>query len=57
VTKHVEAGYKMEQPEGCPAEIYEMMKQCWDLNPLKRPTFRELAAKLSNLKALTPNNM
>lgn len=27
VVKHVEKGYKMEAPEGCPPEIYEIMRQ------------------------------
>nr|CAD7256626.1 unnamed protein product [Timema shepardi] len=27
VVKHVEKGYKMEAPEGCPSEVYEMMRQ------------------------------
>lgn len=27
VVRHVENGYKMEAPEGCPAEIYKIMKQ------------------------------
>lgn len=26
VVKHVEKGYKMEAPEGCPPEVYEMMR-------------------------------
>ncbi|XP_061393694.1 serine-rich adhesin for platelets [Musca vetustissima] len=50
VVKHVEVGYKMEAPEGCPPEIYEMMRQAWDLNPAKRPTFAELKVKLLHLK-------
>lgn len=49
----MEAGYKMEAPEGCPTEIYDMMKQCWDLNPNKRPTFKELDAKLIRMKEST----
>ncbi|XP_055907238.1 uncharacterized protein LOC129942366 [Eupeodes corollae] len=53
VVKHVEVGYKMEAPEGCPAEIYEMMRQAWDLNPAKRPTFSELKVKLLHLKNTT----
>lgn len=53
MTKHVEAGYKMEAPEGCPTEIYDMMRQCWDLQPAKRPAFRDLAVKLIQLKAST----
>lgn len=27
VVKHVEKGYKMEAPEGCPSEVYEIMRQ------------------------------
>jgi c-src tyrosine kinase len=46
-------GYKMEAPEGCPTEIYDMMKQTWDLNPSKRPNFHELSAKLIHLKSIT----
>ncbi|XP_031635662.1 tyrosine-protein kinase CSK isoform X2 [Contarinia nasturtii] len=53
VVKHVEVGYKMEAPEGCPPEIYEMMRQAWDLNPLRRPTFHELKSKLLHLKNIT----
>ncbi|XP_062122852.1 mucin-5AC [Drosophila sulfurigaster albostrigata] len=53
VVKHVEVGYKMEAPEGCPAEIYEMMRQAWELNPAKRPTFAELKVKLQLLNNAT----
>lgn len=53
MVKHVEVGYKMEAPEGCPAEIYEMMRQAWDLNPVKRPTFAELKVKLQQLNNAT----
>ena len=27
VVKHVEKGYKMEAPEGCPKSIYDVMKK------------------------------
>lgn len=27
VVKHVEKGYRMEAPECCPPEIYEIMRQ------------------------------
>lgn len=51
--KHVEVGYKMEAPEGCPSEIYEMMRQAWDLNPSRRPSFSDLKVKLLQLKSIT----
>lgn len=57
MVKHVEVGYKMEAPEGCPPEIYEMMRQAWDLNPAKRPTFAELKVKLLHLKNNTAWNI
>ncbi|XP_057655445.1 tyrosine-protein kinase CSK [Diorhabda carinulata] len=53
VVKHVEKGYKMEAPEGCPPEVYEIMRQAWDLNPDKRPYFHEVKAKLGHLKMQT----
>ncbi|KAK6644096.1 hypothetical protein RUM43_000362 [Polyplax serrata] len=53
VVKHVEKGYKMEAPEGCPQEVYEIMRQTWDLQPEKRPSFKEVKTKLGLLKSLT----
>uniref|UniRef100_A0AAG5CTH9 Tyrosine-protein kinase n=1 Tax=Anopheles atroparvus TaxID=41427 RepID=A0AAG5CTH9_ANOAO len=55
VVKHVGSGYKMEAPEGCPPEIYEMMRQAWDLVPDKRPTFAELKRRLYICKRETAN--
>lgn len=62
----------MEAPEGCPPEVYEIMRQvryylfsemslfynydlfqAWDLNPDKRPTFKEVKSKLGHLKSIT----
>jgi len=39
VVKHVEKGYQMEAPEGCPQPVYKIMKDAWELDPEKRPTF------------------
>ncbi len=43
----------MEAPEGCPPEVYEMMRRAWDLNQAKRPDFRTLKAELETLKKNT----
>ncbi|KAK7867902.1 hypothetical protein R5R35_002825 [Gryllus longicercus] len=56
VVKHVEKGYKMEAPDGCPVEVYDIMKQAWDLLPDKRPTFRDAKTKLGLLRAQTISN-
>ena len=43
----------MEAPEGCPAGIYEIMKQAWELDPEKRPTFEAISKKLDQMRANT----
>ncbi|KAK9876961.1 hypothetical protein WA026_015994 [Henosepilachna vigintioctopunctata] len=53
VVKHVEKGYKMEAPDGCPPEVYEIMRQAWDLNPDNRPTFHTVKGQLTILKQQT----
>ncbi|XP_071984749.1 tyrosine-protein kinase ABL2 isoform X1 [Engystomops pustulosus] len=37
----LEKGYRMEQPEGCPPKVYELMRACWQWNPADRPSFAE----------------
>ncbi|KAK7499721.1 hypothetical protein BaRGS_00009062 [Batillaria attramentaria] len=53
VVMHVERGYRMEAPEGCPPEIYTIMKQAWEIKPEDRPTFKTVLGKLNNLRAVT----
>ncbi|KAG8576129.1 hypothetical protein GDO81_009779 [Engystomops pustulosus] len=51
VVPRVERGYKMDAPDGCPAIVYELMKQCWHLDPNQRPSFRKLREQLEHIKA------
>ncbi|TSK38392.1 Tyrosine-protein kinase CSK [Bagarius yarrelli] len=44
-------GYKMDAPDGCPAVVYDLMKQCWTLDPMMRPSFRMLREKLQHIRA------
>ncbi|TFK06944.1 hepatocyte growth factor [Platysternon megacephalum] len=37
----LEKGYRMEQPEGCPPKVYELMRACWKWTPPDRPSFAE----------------
>ncbi|UXI15588.1 transcription initiation factor [Sarcoptes scabiei] len=53
VVKHVEKGYRMEAPEGCPLEIYDIMRLAWHLDPECRPTFLVISQKLDLLRATT----
>ncbi|MEJ1274682.1 KIT proto-oncogene receptor tyrosine kinase [Cricetulus griseus] len=40
--KMIKEGFRMLSPEHAPAEMYEVMKTCWDADPLKRPTFKQV---------------
>ncbi|OWF54088.1 Tyrosine-protein kinase CSK [Mizuhopecten yessoensis] len=53
VVAHVERGYRMEAPEGCPKEIYTIMLSSWELVGANRPTFKEVLDKLNNLRSTT----
>jgi len=33
------AGQRLERPTKCPAEVYQLMLDCWDAEPPKRPSF------------------
>ncbi|KTF88783.1 hypothetical protein cypCar_00041402 [Cyprinus carpio] len=51
VVPRVEKGYKMDAPDGCPAVVYDIMKQCWTLDPVARPSFKELRQQLQDIIA------
>ena len=36
-------------PELCPDLVFEVMKQCWELDPTQRPSFVDLKEKLETL--------
>ncbi|XP_063147107.1 mast/stem cell growth factor receptor Kit-like, partial [Candoia aspera] len=40
--KNVKEGYRMFSPEFAPAEIFKIMKSCWDADPVKRPAFKQI---------------
>lgn len=46
VLQSISTGYRMPRPQGqgfdCPQKMYEVMLQCWDFSPEKRPTFAYL---------------
>ncbi|KAL4228192.1 hypothetical protein ACF0H5_013626 [Mactra antiquata] len=53
VVMHVERGYRMEAPEGCPPEIYQIMTDAWKKDAKERPTFQTVLHKLHDLQAVT----
>nr|4HVS_A Chain A, Mast/stem cell growth factor receptor Kit [Homo sapiens]7KHG_A Chain A, Mast/stem cell growth factor receptor Kit [Homo sapiens] len=40
--KMIKEGFRMSSPEHAPAEMYDIMKTCWDADPDKRPTFKQI---------------
>uniref|UniRef100_A0A3Q2CM04 non-specific protein-tyrosine kinase n=1 Tax=Cyprinodon variegatus TaxID=28743 RepID=A0A3Q2CM04_CYPVA len=50
VVPRVEKGYKMDCPDGCPEVVYNIMKQCWNLDPAARPSFQMLREWLQHIR-------
>ena len=42
VVQYVRDGYLLESPYNCPQEIYDLMVDCWAMDPNERPTSEEL---------------
>ncbi|KAK7503991.1 hypothetical protein BaRGS_00004723 [Batillaria attramentaria] len=48
-------GYRMSQPKGCPDELYDLMRECWNQDPKQRPTFKSLECQLSEWCSRRPD--
>ena len=46
VVQHVRDGNVMNCPDDCPEEIYDLMIDCWAMDPAQRPTAAELHVAL-----------
>jgi len=49
VMRKVRDGVRLEKPEHCRRELYNIMFYCWAHNPVERPTFNDLVSFLSHL--------
>ncbi|KAL7633469.1 UNVERIFIED_CONTAM: hypothetical protein RMT77_016002 [Armadillidium vulgare] len=49
VMKRVKDGYRLEKPDHCKREIYNIMFYCWDADQRQRPSFSELVKSLEAL--------
>ena len=49
----VEEGYRMECPRGCPDEVYQIMKECWEYEPEDRPAFQAVGDRLKKIHKKT----
>ncbi|KFV52320.1 Tyrosine-protein kinase SYK, partial [Gavia stellata] len=48
VAQMIERGERMERPEVCPTEVYDLMKLCWTYNVDDRPGFIAVELRLRN---------
>ena len=45
-------GKRMKRPLNSSMEAYKIMKDCWNNDPLRRPTFSELVKDFENIRKL-----
>ncbi|KAK0161398.1 hypothetical protein PV327_009872 [Microctonus hyperodae] len=49
VMRKIKEGYRLDRPEHCKRELYNIMYYCWDKDATCRPSFEELAAMAEGL--------
>ncbi|XP_041866398.1 proto-oncogene tyrosine-protein kinase receptor Ret isoform X2 [Melanotaenia boesemani] len=45
----LKTGYRMERPENCSEEMYNLMLRCWKQESDKRPTFADISKELEKM--------
>ncbi|NXA05057.1 FES kinase, partial [Sapayoa aenigma] len=46
----VEQGVRLDAPEQCPEEVYQLMQRCWEYDPRKRPSFSTIHQDLTAIR-------
>ncbi|XP_077487862.1 hepatocyte growth factor receptor-like isoform X3 [Amblyomma americanum] len=49
IVNFLKQGRRMQQPSYCPDELYDIMLQCWQDDPKRRPSFAMLVTDVSNV--------
>nr|XP_031831633.1 tyrosine kinase receptor Cad96Ca isoform X2 [Nomia melanderi] len=49
VMRRIKEGYRLDRPEHCKRELYNIMYYCWDKDPACRPSFGELVGLTEGL--------
>lgn len=55
--RSVQRGLRPKIPESCSPIFKELMEQCWDANPKKRPTFHQIIEKLKPYETISATSM
>ncbi|KAL9985710.1 hypothetical protein ACROYT_G008146 [Oculina patagonica] len=50
--RELKDGYRMERPEMCCDEVYELMNECWEEDPTARPSFSQLIDRLETIMTM-----
>jgi hypothetical protein len=53
VIQALERGYRHPQPRQCPDEMYQIMLDCWQTDPQRRPTFEHLQNTMEDYNVAT----
>uniref|UniRef100_UPI00358ED41A tyrosine-protein kinase Tec-like n=1 Tax=Myxine glutinosa TaxID=7769 RepID=UPI00358ED41A len=49
VVELVQKGHRLAQPDKAPAEVYNVMRSCWQMAPEERPSFRDLLNSINSI--------
>lgn len=44
-------GNRLSQPNNCPLQLYNLLLECWDFDPEKRPTFLQIILRLREIES------
>ncbi|CAI2352764.1 unnamed protein product [Caenorhabditis sp. 36 PRJEB53466] len=51
----VEKGFRLQKPEGCTIQVYQLMRESWLDNPADRPPFAQISQRISNFARQDPS--
>ncbi|XP_010895132.2 macrophage colony-stimulating factor 1 receptor isoform X3 [Esox lucius] len=54
--KMIKCGYQMSRPDFAAPEMYDIMKSCWNLEPMERPTFSKISQLIQRLLGEEPKH-
>ncbi|XP_066227893.1 proto-oncogene tyrosine-protein kinase ROS isoform X2 [Saccopteryx leptura] len=57
VLNYVQTGGRLEPPRNCPADLWNLMTQCWAQEPDQRPTFHKIQDRLQLFRNLFLNSI
>ena len=47
-------GNRLKKPKNCPVEMYSIMNDCWQTDPMERPTFATVKKRIEEDMPIRP---